>query len=194
MIVVAITGHYGAGKDLIADWLVEQRGFKRVRWADELKEEVLRTLPRTLEAIAQAVFPGRYHVAREKGTIPALLREMVFDLKQPIVRALLQEWGTQLRRAEDPEYWLKRWFTSVYGYKRVVAPDTRFVNEVAFARQVGAPAYILRVNRPGCEGDGHISEREMQENQHLIDTHFQNDSTIDALLRQVQTWADGVEL
>ncbi len=49
MKIVALSGWKGSGKDMVANYLVEKRGFQRVSFADPLKDEVARkwNLPRS---------------------------------------------------------------------------------------------------------------------------------------------------
>lgn len=148
MILVGLGHRLGVGKDAVAKILVERYGFVRRGFADSLKEEVLATMPRTLDAIAQAVFTGRYVTAKERGQLPVLMRELVYELKPPIIRAFLQEWGTELRRAEDSEYWIRRvaeWVDRQAPDARIVFTDLRFRNEVEFVKDRGG--YLVRVDR-----------------------------------------------
>lgn len=75
-------------------------------------------------------------------------------------RALLQWWGTEYRRAQDPDYWVKRTAERIQSDAADVAliSDLRFFNEFDFVRANG---YAVRIDRPGFEiddGQHHISE------------------------------------
>lgn len=76
-------------------------------------------------------------------------------------RALLQWWGTEYRRTQDDNYWVKRMKDRIERDAPEVAiiSDLRFPNEFEFIQRNGG--YCVRVDRPGFEiGDGkhHISE------------------------------------
>lgn len=193
MIVIGLGHRFGVGKDAVATILVRDYGFVRRGFADALKEEVLARLPRTLDAMAHAVFTGRYAVAKEKGpeAIKALREELVYSLKPPVVRALLQEYGSELRRYDNPDYWTNRmddwlWATNP---ARVVFTDVRFPNEVALVRARGG--CLVRVDRcqaPMNEASGHQSEQDPCPNEwgYIIPNHGE---TLADLEGEVRTFA-----
>lgn len=81
------------------------------------------------------------------------------DLDYPIgkQRALLQWWGTEYRRAEDPDYWVKKLAARIEREAPAFAviSDLRFPNEFEFCD------YRVRMDRPGFEiddGAHYISE------------------------------------
>lgn len=81
---VGITGKAGAGKDYLASQLIDTHpAFVRMSFASALREEI--------EEVLGVDIPELY----KKPT-------------HPDVRRLLQWWGTDFRRAEDPDYWVKR--------------------------------------------------------------------------------------
>lgn len=152
MIVVGIAGKIGAGKDAVAARLVQRWGFTIVRMADALKDEVVARFPLTLRAIFHATYgqPWRQPTTAE-------LRHEVRVTKPPIIRELLQEFGTEVRRADDPDYWVKRWAEAATIFPRVVVPDVRFPNEAAAVLAQGGVCW--RVTRPGYTVPGaHVSE------------------------------------
>jgi hypothetical protein len=77
------------------------------------------------------------------------------------VRRILQWWGTEYRRAEDPDYWTKAWQRKVAGYdldrEHILIDDVRFLNELAVIRNLGGR--LVRIDRPGfAAGGDHASE------------------------------------
>jgi hypothetical protein len=185
-VVIGLSGHMGAGKDTIADYLVRTRGFTVVRISDALREEVLATLPRTLRAVARVEFPT-------PDDDEAFVRYMVYTLKPPIIRCLLQEWGTDLRRAERENYWVQKWHERCVGLDRVVVPDVRFPDELRAVRSVGG--HVAYVYRPGHRGDTHASERAFDgEPPSSFTQHFTNVGTVSDLEAQVEEWLVGLGL
>lgn len=163
--ILGIAGHIGAGKDTIAARLVMRHGFVRIGFADALKHEVARILRRTVLAYAAE----RGFLDSDADPEAAITRLLWHD-RTPVTRALLQEWGTELRRREDPDYWLLRWRDAAFPYPRAVVPDVRFANEARFLRACGGR--LVNVVRPGYGGDTHVSEA-------FVDTWSGWDATID---------------
>jgi hypothetical protein len=81
-------------------------------------------------------------------------------------RETMQLWGTQYRRAQDADYWVKlarsriRYAQFQLGLQRFVITDCRFTNEVDALRAMGGQ--LWQIKRPGLdagtttEGD-HVS-------------------------------------
>ena len=76
-------------------------------------------------------------------------------------RTLLQWWGTEYRRAQDPDYWVKKTMVQISQDSPEVALicDLRFPNEMAGVQNAGG--YCVRVIRTGYKSDvpEHVSER-----------------------------------
>jgi len=181
VILVGLGYRMQVGKDSVADVLVRRYGFVRRGFADALKDEVLDRLPRTLGAYLESTMHLENTADR---------RRLMYELKPPLVRALLQEYGTEVRRADDPRYWVKKVAGWVEDYRpqRLVVPDVRFRNEIEFVRALGGR--YVRVDRPGVESvalDTHASESELDgvEPDYVI----RNDGTLKDLERRVGAMA-----
>lgn len=82
---------------------------------------------------------------------------------------LLQWWGTQYRRAQDPDYWVKKWKERISKQADIVmTTDMRFLNEAAAIREVGGfTVDVVRLNPDGrlyvdpTRPADHISEIEL---------------------------------
>lgn len=139
---IGLAGPAGVGKDTIADYLVETYNYTKFSFSDALYDEVA-----TAFGINKAALYERS--TKEKAT-PALqywhcadhtFRNLIFHLlvsegvaypmesegvAYPMDRWLsprwvLQRWGTDYRRKEDPEYWTKRADLFVEAYLRNAA-------------------------------------------------------------------------
>ena len=66
---------------------------------------------------------------------------------------LLQWWGTDYRRAQDPDYWVKRAFDSIPADTDILlVPDTRFNNEAAAIKERGGHLiHVVRLNEDGTQ-------------------------------------------
>lgn len=133
LIVVGIVGLKRAGKDSLCK--VIQATFPdkviRVAFGDAVKREIASLLGVDVEEI---------------------------ERNKTLLRGLLQWWGTDVRREQDPNYWIVRTRPLILAHPAPikVVTDVRFQNEVDVVRDLGG--WIVRVNRPGTEYDGHASE------------------------------------
>ena len=62
-------------------------------------------------------------------------------------RSLMQWWGTEYRRAQDYNYWVKKTLDFCVGNEVYIVSDLRFKNEAQGIRDAGG--YLIRVERPG---------------------------------------------
>ncbi len=174
--IIGITGNAQHGKDSIGHVLVKEYGFERIAFADPLKAEVARIHARVLVEIGKLL--------HWDGTDEEIITELIRN-KPPVVRALLQTHGTNVRRADDPDYWARQWEQRYVtcSNPNVVVTDVRFVNEARMLHRYGAT--MIRVLRPSMPIDTtHESEREVGE----ITIHklILNDGTLAQLEQQVR--------
>lgn len=176
-ILIGLTGLAGAGKDTVADALVEQAGFVKLAWADELRQEVLQAFERanlhllteraTKEEPTQCLalgwctnleFVQAVNAAHYGGAMPL---EALDEPRSP--RQILQWWGTEYRRAQDDQYWIALGCNRIrtlqgQGQQRIVVTDCRFPNEAQALRSMGGE--LWQVFRPGLRPVelGHASQ------------------------------------
>jgi hypothetical protein len=69
---------------------------------------------------------------------------------------LLQWWGTEYRRAQDPDYWVKKVQEKIYDFHGVVLiADVRFQNEFSFIKEIGGA--LVNVSRLNADGSPFVS-------------------------------------
>lgn len=137
--LVAVSGKAGSGKDYVTDILVDMLtntyGVSAVKipWALRVREEI--------EEMLGVLSPQLYH----KPTTPD-------------IRALLQFWGTDYRRGQDPDYWVKEGMRLAReSYAEVIFfPDTRFHNEANAVRL--ADGMSVRVDAPKFRRENRIGK------------------------------------
>ena len=73
----------------------------------------------------------------------------------------MQNFGTEVRRGDDPNYWVKQWVTKIKACKtNIVVDDVRFLNEAHAIKANGG--YIIRIQRSDItQIASHQSETEM---------------------------------
>jgi hypothetical protein len=105
-------------------------------------------------------------------------------------RSLLQFWGAEYRRAQDPDYWVRQLANTIELEKPQIAciSDMRFPNEMAFVLQYGE---TVRVDRAGLPPSTHASETALQdvsdEDWSII---LENNGTLEEFLEGVVTAFD----
>ncbi|WP_282203901.1 deoxynucleotide monophosphate kinase family protein [Kitasatospora fiedleri] len=151
---IGIIGRARVGKDTAGAWLVENRGYARVAFADVLKEAALKIDPQIIPD-PWPLHPG-----------PVRLRQIVDGMGwerakgYPEARRFLQELGASIR-AVDPEFWIRAALQRVdeIGERTgcpTVITDVRYPNEVAALRDRGF--HLLYIDRPGIPHLTHESE------------------------------------
>lgn len=91
----------------------------------------------------------------------------LFTLKPPLVRALLQNYGTEVRRKDDSKYWIKQWLKKLPDKGIILVDDVRFINEAQTIKARGGKLIRL-IREDMMSTDNHQSEVE----QDLIVTNY----------------------
>ncbi|GGY88642.1 hypothetical protein CP967_31170 [Streptomyces nitrosporeus] len=146
---IGIIGRARSGKDTAGQWLVENREYRRIGFADPLKEAALKLDP---IVCAQSHY-SLSMVVRGDGW------ERAKD-EFPEVRRILQELGAAVR-AIDEDFWLRAAMKRVLEANEagipVVITDVRYPNEVDSLHRAGFA--LLYLHRPGTPQLDHESER-----------------------------------
>ena len=150
---VGLTGKKGSGKSTAAKYLAHQ-GYARVNFKDALVSEMKQNFPGTLEKIIELMDASAYD-GLKPWTVDRLLEE-----KPPLFRSLMQDYGTQVRRGDDEDYWVVKWLKNAKHHSLLVVDDVRFINEADAVR--GLNGIIVRIVREGqVSNDTHMSETQM---------------------------------
>jgi hypothetical protein len=155
---IGIIGRARVGKDTAGAWLVENRGYARVGFADALKEAALRLDP---YVSAYVGFCDEYDHEVTVRRLSRMVREHGWETAKEHgeVRRILQELGMAVR-AIDEEFWLRTALDKVREINTsghpVVITDVRFPNEADSLRRAGF--HLLFIDRPGVPHLDHASE------------------------------------
>ncbi|GAA1064683.1 hypothetical protein [Streptomyces asiaticus] len=152
---IGILGRARSGKDTAGRWLVENRGYNRVAFADPLREAAWKIDP--------------YITLNDWPTFARRLSDKVagpnsWDRAKdeyPEVRRILQNLGSAIREL-DPDFWLRQALkTADEASERTGLPcvitDVRYPNEVAALKARGW--HLVYIDRPGVPQLDHPSER-----------------------------------
>ncbi len=107
------------------------------------------------------------------------------------VRRILQWWGTEYRRDQDPDYWTRAWGRKVeqldLAHLHVLVDDVRFMNELQVIKEHGG--LIVKIERPGFDGaNNHASETSLDA-YHDWDGILLNNGTLDEFKAKVEQLA-----
>ncbi len=158
--ILGLTGKAGSGKTTVCSHLMENDArVVKINFKDCLVEEMKKNFPILLDWICRD--REHYEVDGEPWTVDRLFQE-----KPPLMRALMQEYGTEVRRGDDTDYWVKQWKLKAIGAiadgKSVVVDDCRFLNEAEAIRELGG--HIIKIQRTDITNTGtHQSEVEMEQ-------------------------------
>jgi hypothetical protein len=193
MKLIGVSGAAGAGKDEFAKIGVEEFGATRVAFADPLKEEVAEFLDE------HEVCWEHRHLYGDVNDKEATLR-MAYSHKPRAssmtwfltdvcdyhdgylyftARKLLQYWGTEYRRNQDPNYWVAKAFKALPASGLCIITDMRFPNEMEAIQAIGGKT--VRIIRPTAQkitGSSHASES-LMENRTDWDRVLINASTLE---------------
>jgi hypothetical protein len=169
--LIGVAGYARSGKDEVGKALA-RRGFTVTRFSQALKDECLRFFPRTIDAIAGVQGLSAF----DDEDRAQYRRWLLEDAKPQGIRELLQEMGTEVRRGDDPDYWVKRWAEAIDPKQDTVVVDVRFPNEAEAIRKMGGK--VWRVVRPGV-GPLHDHASELQN--FPVEYAVHNDGTLEDL-------------
>lgn len=166
---IIISGKMGAGKDTIAPPVMEALGFKNPShtfFAEPLKKEVTEAITiiaqgQVKNKPAKSVYQTIAQTMGIKLKDAQLITDRLWEeIKNDEVqnayqrtsntRFALQHWGTNIRRTQDEDYWVRKALNNVAERVAtngsVFVTDARFPNEINAALQVGAYAVRLDIS------------------------------------------------
>lgn len=140
--IVGIAGFIGSGKDTIADYLITFKGFKRMSYAEPLKDAIAAIFDWDREFLE-----GTTKYSREwRDQVDTWWAERL-QIPHLTPRWVLQQWGTEVgRRAFHDDIWIASIENKLRNIKDdIVISDCRFPNELKSIKRMGG--ITIRVSR-----------------------------------------------
>lgn len=151
--IIGIGSTAQVGKDTSAQALCRDLGFRRIGFADSLKEVAMIADPLITGNSTTNVSIGSGHLARMVKSVGGWdAAKSMF----PEVRGFLQRLGEAGRAVFGEDFWLDQVMSGIKPNEKVVISDVRYGNEFDKIRAAGG--YLIRIERPGSPQYGHGSE------------------------------------
>lgn len=176
--IIGLVGYAQSGKDSVAKVLVEQYGYKRIAFADKIRELLLETNPLIRDGFRVESVVSAYGWDQAKVLFPE-------------IRYLLQSLGVGARKSFGPQFWVQEAMKTMLNEPRTdlkyVITDVRFSNEADIVKANNGQ--LWRIKRPGVRAvNAHISESELDG--YKVDKILSNGGTLEELELLVHTRMD----
>jgi hypothetical protein len=167
--IVGLSGYARSGKDTVAELLCLNYDYKRVSFADPMREALYVLSPRIDSIVRLSEYVDDYGWDTAK--------------QNPEVRRLLQVFGTEIGRKQfGTDFWVDMALKDLDSNSLVVISDVRFPNEAEAIKKLGGS--IWRINRHNHSAvNGHLSEHAMDN--YMFNHVIYNDGTLDDLADEV---------
>lgn len=155
--------------------LVYQHNFK-----DGLVLELIQNFPKLLAEMCR-IYDHCESRSDRAWEVSDLFRE-----KPPLMRALMQEYGTEVRRGDDESYWVHQWRNNLPVSGMVLVDDVRFENEARAVRS--SEGILIRLVRKDMVNlDTHKSEIEQDGilADYTIETRWGEQSVLESKLIKI---------
>jgi hypothetical protein len=172
MNIIGFTAKMQSGKTTAVKYLKERiPNVVTVNFKDALVWELRERFPEVLAEMVRV-----YERLDYNGMDPWSV-DRLFKDKPALVRALMRNYGTEVRRKDDPEHWVRRWKFTISGYvptdRVILVDDIRFVNEGNAVCEMGGSLYRIVLTGVIRSEDKHESESQMDQIE--VDGTFENE-------------------
>lgn len=181
-LIIGVHGFKQSGKDTLAKLLVEEYGYRRLAFADRVKDaiHIIFGVPKEL------LYGSDEDKQKPSGVRWSDLKDVVREKKDDpevlSVRELLQIFATEICRSKIPSIWYR--YLPLPEGERLVISDLRFNNEADFLLSRGA--HLVKVVRPSVVGMAHESEKGLPEE--IMHHVIHNNDSLDVFFQRIRSW------
>lgn len=151
---IVLTGEPGSGKSTIANALSGILGWERRSFAWPLKNEV---------TVALSWANGLSSITSQGYEFHRIRVDMDDPEKKDFYRGILQWWGTEFRRGQDEDYWVKQFDALLHETGNYIVDDCRFNNEMKLLKFYGFKFVRLESGETTRSVQAHASEVDWKE-------------------------------
>jgi hypothetical protein len=154
--IIGLAGKSGSGKDVVADHIGEKYGYTKIAVADAIRDEVNAFLQLALGNYGAFMFGKNTSFS---DVLEAFRTAVYAKPTTPEMRVILQWWGTEYRRSQNPDYWVDILQNKIMETDLAVVSDVRLPIEIDVIHQAGGEVWF--VERPGIAAVGipnHLTE------------------------------------
>lgn len=165
MMIIALCGLAGSGKNAVASILRRQHGFGVIAFADPIYDAV-------------AAITGMHRRELEDRAIKEQVIPWLGKSPRELLQTLGTEWGRQTVR---DDIWIQRAMQTAADYERVAICDCRFTNEAEAVLRAGGAVWQVRRRVAGLPGHAgqHASESGIPDR--LVSLRIDNNGSLEDL-------------
>jgi hypothetical protein len=175
--LIGLAGYARSGKDTLADYLVVFHDYKKVAFAEPMREALVRLNP-TIEV-------GNFKLAKLATAVNVFGWEELKGMS-PDIRGLMQRLGTEVgREMFGQNFWVEQTMKRVAEISgNCVVSDVRYPNEAQAIRDAGG--IVIKIDRQGVKAaNEHSSENALADFE--FDIVLRNDGTLDEFVSKATT-------
>lgn len=153
----AMSGKMAAGKDTIGDALSElltkeySKTIQNVSFGGLIRQEIDDTLSYYKNVDRKQSLEVFNASLKDVETLYSIIKDQSAFVRSEESRKALQFWGTEVRRKQDPNYWINRMFeyiiNTISENVSINITDARFPNEVDLIEDLGGKVIRLEISR-----------------------------------------------
>lgn len=194
--IIMISAWKGSGKDTAADYLVKEFGFKRLGFADPLKDlcsSLFNVKRRMFDDAADKESPIMYMPVQAKDGFSKNVTDfMAKEFKTGSAfesekywtpRALAILVGSTMRSV-NPDFWVEKAISQCQPGQKYVISDCRYKNEIESVKRAGANVITVRINRFDTSPSDDPSERDLDD--YKFDVVINNKGTVTELQQAIK--------
>jgi len=177
---IGLLGTKGSGKDTLADYLVNTKGFVKYNFANPIKD-----IAKILFNLSENQLYGdlKERVDERWGISPRIIfQRLGTEFGQSQIYELFPELKIKIK---DKEIWLRLFdiFLEANKDKNIVVADVRFKHEIEYLKKLNFN--IIKISRNDSVNDSHISEKQ---NDLYYDYLIENNTSKEALFNNYDTF------